>query len=116
MYYHRNFALSGLYPGVASIKSIVNLGHLEKFVVISGGFAPQYFGLPERYKVIVSVKVNGVWHEDSQFVDDNTARVTAKLHGIKDFINGGVMMSYNGVQVYEKITTVTMINNKSIQE
>ena len=100
-------AASGLFPGLKSTLSIANLGHFEREVIIEpvvrsggGGYVRAPIGMkPDRYRVTVRVKFKGKWHEETRIVDDNEARVEAKINGIKVFTENDVMISVNGVQV-----------------
>jgi hypothetical protein len=120
MFNHENFATHGLYPGFVSTRTVGNLGAFDIEVTITpvvlapggGGYVPSQSGKPDRYRVVVRVKINGVWTEDVQIVDDNRARVSARFNGITEFTEDAVMVSFNGVQVKEQVVNVEVINNK----
>lgn len=48
------------------------------------------------------MKFNGKWYEETQIVDEREARVIAALKGIKSFSTGSVMVSVNGMQIFEQ--------------
>lgn len=106
MFYHRNLALNGLYPGVTSIRSISNMGMFETTVIIEpvkssgGGYVPVAKGeKPDRYRVTIRVIVNGKKYEETYIVDDHEARIMANVHGVMIFTEDVVMVAVNGVQV-----------------
>jgi hypothetical protein len=104
-----NFALDGLYPGLVTTQSIASLGYLVSVVVISpvvrelggGGWGPVPLGgHAENYRVTIRVKTGDRVYEETLIVDDNTARIVAKLNGISHFDENNVMVSVNQVQVF----------------
>jgi hypothetical protein len=119
MFDHRNMALEGMFPGLQSTFSIALRGEFETEVIIvpvvpksaGGGWAPAPLHVrPRHFKVTVRVKYNGVWYEDTQILDENQARVIAELKGIKSFSTGNIMVSVNGVQIFEQEQITVTVN------
>lgn len=120
MFDTRNMAMDGFYPGLTQPFSIAMLGVHETEVIITpvipstqggGGFvgAPLHIRA-KHFKVTVRIKYNGVWYEDTQIVDEKQARVIAELKGIKSFSTGNVMVSVNGVQIFEQEQIQVTVN------
>lgn len=112
MFEHKNMALEGMYPGMQSTFQIALRGEFETEVIITP-VVPQYTGgggfvsaplhlRAKHFRVTVRVKFNGKWYEETQIVDEKEARVIAALKGIKSFSTGSVMVSVNGMQIFEQ--------------
>lgn len=123
MFEHKNLAVQGLFPGQVTTRSIANLGTYETEVIIEpviphssggggwGGFVPApLHRKPTHFRVTVRIKYNGKWYEDTQIVDEKQARVIATLKGIKNFSTNNVMVSVNGVQIYEQEQITITVN------
>lgn len=119
MFDHKNMAVEGLYPGLQSTFQIALNGVFETEVIITpvvpsnsgGGFVSAPLHLrAKHFRVTVRVKYNGKWYEDTQVVDEHQARVIAKLKGIKSFSTGNVMVSVNGVQIFEQEQIQVTVN------
>lgn len=119
MFDHKNMAVEGLYPGLQTTFSIAMGGVFETEVIITpvvpsvggGGWAPAPLHLrAKNFKVTVRVRYNGVWYEETQIVDEHQARVIAKLKGIKQFSTGNVMVSVNGIQIFEQEQIQVIVN------
>lgn len=118
MFDHKNMAVDGMYPGLQSTFQIAMSGVFETEVIITpvvptggGGFVSAPLHLrAKHFRVTVRVKYNGVWYEDTQVVDEKQARVIAQLKGIKSFSPGNVMVSVNGVQIFEQEQIQVTVN------
>ena len=131
MFNHKNLAVEGMYPGMQTTFSIALRGEYETEVIITpvipspqggGGFVGTPLHIRARhFRVTVRIKYNGKWYEDTQVVDDKQARVIAQLKGIKSFSPGNVMVSVNGVQIFEQEQIQVTVNrigtiNRTIQD
>lgn len=119
MFEHKNLAVEGMYPSMQSTFQIALRGEFETEVIIvpvvpstgGGGWAPAPLHIrPKHFKITVRVKYNGVWYEDTQIVDEKQARVIAELKGIKSFSTGNIMVSVNGVQIFEQEQIKVTVN------
>ena len=109
MFDFRNFAVDGLMPGMFTHSALATGGTMDIQVTIEpvvvapsgGGYVPwsRDSGVkPDRYRVTITVTINGKKYSDSKIVDDLQARVIAKFNGI-EFNETQPMISINGVQV-----------------
>ena len=119
MFYHKNLAVDGLFPGIISKRSVSNLGTFETTIIIEpvkpastgGGYVPVARGeKPDRYRVTIRVVINGKRFEDTYIVDDTKARVMAALHGVDTFTEDRVMVTVNGVQVFNESEIMVKVN------
>lgn len=118
MFDHKKMATHGLFPGTVTNLGVANMGVYDVEVIITpvvqnagGGFsfAPLH-RKPTHFRVTVRIKYNGKWYEDTQIVDEKQARVIATLKGIKNFSTNNVMVSVNGVQIYEQEQITITVN------
>ena len=116
MFDFRNFAVDGLMPGLFSHSTLATAGAKDIQVIIEpvvqalsgGGYVPWNSGVsskPDRYRVTITVTINGKRYSDSKIVDDTEARVIAKFNGI-EFDETVPMVSINGVQVFSEQTEI----------
>lgn len=92
MFDHRNFSVSGLFPGLVTSRSIANLGTFEIEVIIEpvypgtggGGYSYTPAGITkDKYKVKIRITRKGKVWEYEKIVGSTTAKVVAKVIGIK---------------------------------
>jgi hypothetical protein len=122
MFDKENLALGGLFPGLVTTNSIANLGTFTVEVIIQpvvsnggGGWVPVSRGQrPDRYLVTVKITYDGETYETSKVVDDDRAKIDAKLNGITEFTPEEVMVSINGVQVTNKSKHTVSISLNNI--
>lgn len=111
-----SLATGGLYPGLVTPFSIAMLGSFDVEVIIEpvilgggGGYVPApRWQKPDRYRVTVRVYHNGKRYEETAIVDDNEARVMARMNGIEKFSEDEVMVSFNGIQVNKSNPIITI--------
>lgn len=66
----------------------------------AGGSLP-YIGKPDRYKVNVKVKINDIWYETIQIVDDNEAMVWAQLNNVTKFKTNDIVITVSSVRAFD---------------
>ena len=91
MFDHKNLATEGLYPGLVSTFSIAVLGALEIEVIIEpvvpgfggGGGFDVVLPRKDKYKLRIIVRRKGKTWNYETIITDTTARVIAKIAGVK---------------------------------
>lgn len=85
MFFHKNFALNGLFPGLVTHRSIANLGQFEIEITIEpvytqggGGGVPSNVK-SDKYKVKIRITRKGKVWKYEQTVGATTANVLAKV-------------------------------------
>ena len=95
MFYHRNLATHGLFPGVTTHRSVANLGHYEVEIIIrpvtgGGGGGTKWLTPIKDREIIIRVTKDGeTWEASyvtSKYFADPIVKVTAWLRGFRSLM------------------------------